>query len=72
MEVLFVILLSLILFLAMILLLAAKPKFSGKITGSFIVIAAIGGLLFYGYGFSATTDSFFLATIRTLLGVCGM
>lgn len=72
MEVLFVILLTLILFLAMILLLAAKPRFSGKLTGSFIVIAAIGGLLFYGYGFSVTTDSFCLATIRTLLGVCGM
>lgn len=41
----FVILLTGIPFIAMILLLAAKPKFAGKMTGSFIVIAAVGGLL---------------------------
>ena len=67
-----VILLTFILFLAMILLLAAKPKYAGKITSSFIILAGIGGLFFYGYGFAVTVDDFWLATIRALLSVCGM
>ena len=60
------------LFVTMILLLASKPKFAGKITGSFIVTAAVGGLLIYGYGFSYTISNFPLAVIRALLAVCGM
>lgn len=72
MEIALVILLTLILFLAMILLLASKPRYAGKITSTFIVLAALGGLFFYGYGFAVTTDHFWLATIRALLAVCGM
>lgn len=72
MEIVLVIVLTLILFLAMILLLAAKPKYSGRITSTFIVIAGVGGLFFYGYGFAATTGDFWLSTIRALLAVCGM
>lgn len=67
-----VIILATGLFLAMILLLASKPKFAGKLTGAFIVIAAIGGSLFYGYGFAVTQSNFPLAVIRALLGICGM
>lgn len=72
MELILVILLTLILFLAMILLLASQPKYASRITRTFIVVAGIGGILFYGYGFAATTDHFWLATIRALLAVCGM
>lgn len=72
MEIVLVIALTLILFLAMILLLAAKPKHSGRITSTFIVIAGMGGLFFYGYGFAVTTGDFWLSTIRALLAVCGM
>lgn len=72
MATIFVIGTTLVLFLAMILLLASKPKYAGKITCTFIVIAGIGGLFFYGYGFAATVDHFWLATIRALLSVCGM
>ena len=72
MEIVLVIALTLILFLAMILLLAAKPKYAGRITSTFIVAAGLGGLFFYGYGFAATVDNFWLATVRALLGVCGM
>ena len=72
MEIVLVILLTLILFLAMILLLASKPRYAGKITSTFIVLAGLGGLFFYGYGFAVTTDHFWLATIRALLAVCGM
>lgn len=63
---------TLISFLAMILLLAAKPKYAGRITSTFIVIAGLGGIFFYGYGFSATLDNQGLALIRALLNVCGM
>lgn len=65
-------LLTAVLFCAMILLLASKPKFAGKMTGAFIVIAAVGGLLIYGYGYAETAHSFPLAVIRALLAVCGM
>ena len=67
-----VILITALLFVGMILLLAAKPRFAGKITGTFLVIAALGGLFFYGYGFSVVCDSLPQAIIRALLGVCGM
>lgn len=72
MEIVLVMILTLILFLAMILLLASKPRYAGKITSAFIVIAGVGGLFFYGYGFAATIDNLPLATIRSLLAVCGM
>ena len=48
MEIFLVMLLTLILFLAIILLLAAQPRYAGKITRTFIVIAGLGGLFFYG------------------------
>jgi len=60
------------LFLAMILQLAAKPKFAAKITGGCIAVAAVSGLLIYGYGFAASTDNPLLAIVRALLAVCGM
>ena len=72
MEIIFVILCTTILFLGMILLLAAKPKYAGKITGTFIVLVAVGGLLIYGYGFAVTAENLPLAIIRALLAVCGM
>ena len=72
MEFIFVIVATLILFLGMILLLASQPKYAGRITRTFIVIAGLGGLFFYGYGFAVTTNNFGLATIRALLAVCGM
>ena len=72
MEILLVILVTAALFLGMILLLASKPKYASKITGTFIVLAAVGGLLIYGYGFAMTAANLPLAIIRTLLAVCGM
>lgn len=72
MESIIVIICTTILFLGMILLLAAKPKHAGKITGTFIVLVAVGGLLIYGYGFAVTADNLPLAIIRALLSVCGM
>ena len=72
MEIVLVIVCTAILFVGMILLLAAKPKYAGKITGTFITTVAVGGLLLYGYGFAVTSDNLLLAIIRALLAVCGM
>lgn len=67
-----VILLTAVLFLTMILMLAVKPRFAGRMTGAFLVIAGLGGLFFYGYGFSEVCGNLPEAVIRALLGVCGM
>ena len=67
-----VILVTAALFLAMILQLAAKPKFAAKVTGACIVIAGVCGLLIYGYGFASSQANAPLAIIRALLAVCGI
>ena len=72
MEIILVPLLTLLLFMATILLLASKPKFAGRLTSIFIFLAGAGGLFFYGYGFAVTIDNFWLATMRALLAVCRM
>ncbi len=59
-------------FFAMILNLAAKPKFTAQVTGILLASATLGGLLLYGYGFAMTLDNPLLATVRALLAVCGM
>lgn len=62
-----------IVLLAVLLFLAVKPKLSIRISGIFSVIAAIGGIFFYGYGFAAAQPSnLFLDAVRTLLCVIGM
>lgn len=72
MDTVIVIICTTVLFLGMILLLAAKPKYAGKITGTFIVLVGVGGLLIYGYGYAMTADNLPLAIIRALMSVCGM
>lgn len=67
-----VILATAVLFLAMILQLAAKPKSAAKITGGCIVIAGLSGMVIYGYGFASSCENMFLAIVRALLAVCGM
>lgn len=60
-----------ILFLSLILLLAAKPKISKKITIGALTVAGVSGLLIYGYGYMAVTNNFCLAVLKALLAVCG-
>lgn len=60
------------LFLCMILLLAYKPRFAARVTSTLIVIIALSGMFFYGYGFSYTAPTPGIAIIRALLAVCGM
>lgn len=67
-----VILLAAILFLVIILSLAAKPRITPRIISGAIIFAALGGFFFYGYGFAATKPQTPLAALRTLLAVCGM
>ena len=67
-----IILLAAALFLAMILNLAARPAINARITTAMLTIAVLGGVIIYGYGFASVIPNFFLATIRTLLAVCGM
>lgn len=72
MEFLYVILATLICFLALIMVIAAKPKFTAKVTRIIFAIVGVTGLFFYGYGFMVTTGNFCLSVIRSLLAVCGM
>lgn len=72
MNILFVVLANLVLFLVLVVIMAAKPKFTAKATRTIFVIVAVTGLFFYGYGFMATTGDVVLSIARSLLAVCGM
>ena len=72
MGVLSVILATLVCFLSLIMVMAAKPKFTVKVTKIIFVIVGVTGLFFYGYGFMVTTGNFLLSVIKALLAVCGM
>lgn len=61
-----------IIFTAMVLQLAAKPQITKKLTSYLVVIAAIGGFIFYGYGYAYRLDNPMLAILQGLLSVCGI
>lgn len=63
---------TLMVFLAMIISLAAKPETIKKLNISFVIFCGISGLLIYGYGYSITEPSKPLAVIHTLLAVCSI
>lgn len=65
------ILITAVLFLLLILLLAAKPKVSKRITVGALTIAGVSGMLIYGYGYMVVTGNFWLAVLKALLAVCG-
>ena len=67
-----VVLLSALVFCAMILNLAAKPKFTKRLIGACTVLSAAGGLLLYGFGFACVLDDPVQQVIRTVLNVCRM
>ncbi len=67
-----VICLATVLFFALIIHLAIKPKYTAKIIAAGLVITGVGGMLLYGYGYSVIVDSLPIAVIRTLFSVCGM
>ena len=62
-----------VLFLALIINLAIKKEYSTKVTGRCIVIAALGGVFIYGYGYSVMyADKIPLAVLRSLIAVFGI
>lgn len=67
-----IVLFSALLFCAMILNLAAKPKFTRGLIGACALISAIGGLILYGIGFSYTLSDPVLRVVRTVLAVSRM
>ena len=67
-----IVLLSALLFCAMILNLAAKPKFTRGLIGACTLISALGGLVLYGVGYSYTLADPFPQIIRTVFAVCRM
>ena len=67
-----VVLFSVFLFCAMILNLAAKPRFTRGLIGACTLIAALGGLVLYGVGYSYTLSEPSLRIIRTVFSVCRM
>lgn len=68
----YVVSLAVVIFIAMIIQLAVKPSFSAKLTGTLIVIAAIGGFFFYGYGYAMIEPQLPIAVLRAVWGVCRM
>ena len=60
-----VVILSTALLLAMVLNLALKPAFSARLTAICMIIAFVGGVIFYGVGFAETTGDVGLSMIRT-------
>ena len=67
-----VIIYAAVFFCAMVVSLAAKPRFVSALTCAFAVITGIGGLILYGYGYSQTCENAALAVIRTVWSGCGM
>lgn len=60
------------LLIAAVVLLTASPALSRRLTAWVGGIAAIGGLIMYGYGYMTTVESLPEAVIRTVLTVCRM
>lgn len=59
-------------FAAVAVLLTAQPRISRQLTAIAGGAAFLGGLLVYGYGYIATSDSFLQAALRTVFAVCRM
>ena len=59
------VILSAALLLAMILNLALKPSFSTRLTRDCLLLAVVGGLIWYGTGVYETTQDLLLTVIRT-------
>nr|MBQ8244256.1 hypothetical protein [Oscillospiraceae bacterium]MBQ8245404.1 hypothetical protein [Oscillospiraceae bacterium] len=65
-----VVLMSLL--LAGLVVAVAKPELAKRITVIFLVLAALGGIFFYGYGYLTVCDNALLALLRMVPALCGM
>lgn len=68
----FVLALTVVLFCAFIINLAARSKTASRLTCTALVITGVGGLLCYSYGYSAVLDNIPLGVIRATLSSVGM
>ena len=59
-------------FAAVMVLLTADPKISKRLTAAAGILALIGGLSLYGYGYIATAGTVLEAMLRTVFAVCRM
>ena len=57
---------------AVAVLLTAEPKIAKRLTAAAGVIALVGGLAVYGYGYLSVALSPFEAMLRTVFAVCRM
>lgn len=67
-----VIVLSIIIFFALVINMALRPSSSAKLTVFLMMLSVIGGSMFYGKGYSDVTGDFALSLVRTPFSVIGM
>ena len=72
MTAIWVIVLSIIIFTALVINMAFKPAYSAKLTAYLMVIAVLGGSIIYGKGYTDVTGNAFLSLVRTPFSVIGM
>lgn len=60
------------LLVAGLVLAVARPTIAKRITLIFFVVAVVGGVCIYGYGYMAVYDNVLLTILRTVPAVCGM
>ena len=70
MTALWVIVLSIIIFTALVINMAFKPAYSAKLTAYLMVIAVLGGSIIYGKGYTDVTGNAFLSLVRTRSIIC--
>lgn len=58
--------------IALLVTLTVKPNLSKRMTAIAGVVALIGGLLVYGYGYIATSNNFMLTAVHAVFAVCRM
>ena len=66
------VILSAALLLALVLVLTLKPAFYNRLNALFLIVAVIGGVLFYGTGFMEKTADLAQTVIRTTMAVLRM
>ena len=64
--------LSAALLLALILVMTLKPAFYNRLNAVFLIVAVMGGILFYGTGFMEKTGELAETVVRTTIAVLRM
>ena len=67
-----VVILSIAIFTALVINMALKPSYSARLTAVLMMIAACGGSIIYGLGYTYVTQDVALSLIRTPFSVIGM